>query len=174
MSYTEEILDIVNEFDEVIGQIPRAQVVYWQAEGPFTRVINAFVVHEKTKKLWIPRRTAHKEIFPLCLDVGVGGHVAAGEDYFTAFARELKEELNLDLKDVSYKKIGYFRPVKDRLSAFMEVYEITLADVPPFNRDDFETYYWLTPEEVLAMIEKGSGAKTDLAPLIRACYLQNK
>ncbi|WP_292736317.1 NUDIX domain-containing protein [Nostoc sp. JL31] len=40
------------------------------------------------------RRSAHKSIFPLCLDVSMGGYVETGETYEDALQRELKEEFN--------------------------------------------------------------------------------
>ncbi|MGB8468325.1 MAG: hypothetical protein WCE21_04930 [Candidatus Babeliales bacterium] len=68
----EELHDIVNEYDEIIGQKPRSNI-YIEKFTSF-RVINAFIINDK-KQLWIPRRTQQKKLFPLCLDASVGGHV---------------------------------------------------------------------------------------------------
>ena len=99
----EELLDLVDEQDRVIGARFRSEI-YRDGLNNF-RAVNAFLVND-FGQLWIPRRTAAKRIFPLCLDMSVAGHVASGEDYLTAFRRELYEELNLVLDDVSWKFIG--------------------------------------------------------------------
>lgn len=67
------------------------------------RVVNAFLVNPEGK-LWIPKRTSDKRIFPDCLDVSMGGHVESGESYEQALERELAEELNIrwPMQTVSY------------------------------------------------------------------------
>jgi isopentenyldiphosphate isomerase len=56
----EEILDLVDETDCVIGQISRDTA--WATLARI-RVVNAVVVNPQGQ-LWIPRRTAHKKMFP--------------------------------------------------------------------------------------------------------------
>jgi len=74
----DEYLDLVDLQDSVIGRKLRSEV-YAEHLSNF-RVVNAFVLNSKGE-LWIPRRTADKRIFPLCLDMSVGGHVESGESY---------------------------------------------------------------------------------------------
>ena len=104
---SDELLDIVDRSDQVIGQKYRAEV-YAQKISDF-RVINAFLINSK-KQVWIPRRSPQKKLFPLCLDASVGGHVMAGETYDQAFARELAEELNINICDVSHKFLTKLTP----------------------------------------------------------------
>jgi isopentenyl-diphosphate delta-isomerase len=82
---TDEILDLVDENDIVVASRPRSEI-YAENLHNF-RVINAFLVNGNGE-IWTPRRTAHKRIFPLALDMSVGGHVESGETYDEAFARE--------------------------------------------------------------------------------------
>ncbi|MFC4639726.1 NUDIX hydrolase [Deinococcus hohokamensis] len=161
-----EWLDHVNEHDEVIGQVTRDDA--W-AQRLTVRGVNAFVVNGGGE-LWIPRRTAHKRMFPGCLDMSVGGHVDRGEDYLTAFRRETREELNLDLDTVAWREIAAFSPYKTGLSIFMRVYEIRSDAAPTFNPDDFTEAWWLTPQALLRRIEAGDPAKGDLAEIVRRCY----
>ncbi|GGK12386.1 nudix hydrolase [Deinococcus malanensis] len=161
-----EWLDRVNEHDEVIGRVTRDEA--WE-KGWVVRGINAFLVNS-CGQLWIPRRTLHKRMFPGCLDMSVGGHVDSGEDYLTAFRRESREELNLDLDTVPWREIAAFSPFETPLSGFMRVYEIRTDRAPDFNPDDFSEAWWLTPRELLGRIEAGDPAKGDLAELVRLCY----
>jgi isopentenyl-diphosphate delta-isomerase len=163
----EEILDLVDEQDLVIGTSLRSEI-YRERLNNF-RVINAFLVNDNGE-LWIPRRTAHKKIFQLCLDMSVAGHVASGEEYDEAFRRELQEELNLSLDEVDWKLLGHLTPHEHGVAAFMQVYEIRSNLVPDYNKDDFVEFFWLKPHEILERIENGDGAKDDLPRLIKLIY----
>jgi isopentenyldiphosphate isomerase len=163
----DEYLDLVNEKDEVIGKKLRSEV-YAKHLSNF-RVINAFVINSKGE-LWIPRRTADKRIFPLCLDMGVGGHVESGETYGQTFKRETQEELNIDTDKVEYKFLGHLTPHKDKVSAFMNVYEIKMEQAPDYNKSDFTESFWLTPQDFFKRLIQGEKTKGDLPTLIKTFY----
>jgi isopentenyldiphosphate isomerase len=164
----EEILDLVDDNDVVVGSKPRREVL---EEGLSNfRVINAFIVNSKGE-LWIPRRTASKKMFPLCLDIGVGGHVESGMTYDETLKKEVQEEINLDIDTVPHQLLGKLHPKRDLVSAFMQVYEIRLDTVPDFNKEDFVEYYWFTPKAFFAHLVKGEKVKGDLITLVRKFYL---
>lgn len=163
----DEILDIVDKYDHVIGQRNRDEI-YQEGLSCF-RVVNVFLINS-TGQLWIPRRTASKRIFPLCLDVSMGGHVESGESYEVALKRELSEELNVSLHEYEATCLGYLTPHKDCVSAFMKVFELKTEQTPCYNQDDFCESYWLTPQEALSMIEHGERSKDDLPKLIKRFY----
>jgi isopentenyl-diphosphate delta-isomerase len=164
----DELLDIVNEQDQVIGQSYRSEV--YAAKSVNFRAINGFIINDEGQ-LWIPRRTLNKRLFPLCLDASVGGHVESGESYEQAFEREIAEELNLDIKNFDYSLKGYLTPYNDKVSAFMKVYEIKLNTEPNYNKNDFIESYWLYPHEVIERIKNGDKSKNDLPKLIEKFYL---
>lgn len=159
----DEYLDLVNINDEIIGRKLRSEV-YVEGLSNF-RVVNLFLVNSEGK-LWIPRRTSEKRIFPLCLDVSMGGHVESGETYEDAFKRESFEELNLNTDKVSWKLLGHLTPHKNNVSAFMKVFKIETDTVPDFNPEDFTEYFWLSPEELFERIENGDKTKGDLPVLV--------
>jgi isopentenyl-diphosphate delta-isomerase len=161
----EEILDLVDHDDRIIGQVRRSET----DDICNVRVVNVFL-RDSQGRLWIPRRTAQKQAFPLCLDVSVGGYVSSGESYEETFRREVQEEINLDVDDVTWQPLGYLTPYKDGVSALMWVYEIQTDNSPQYNPDDFLEYFWLHPEEIVAKIEDGEQAKDDLPKLVRIFY----
>lgn len=158
-----ELLDVVDLHDTVIGQKYRSEV-YAEKASNF-RVINAFVVNSQ-KQVWIPRRSATKKLFPLCLDASVGGHVAAGESYDQAFARETQEELNIDISAVSNRLLTKLTPHQHGVSAYMHLYIITTDQAPAYNTDDFISAAWFSIPELQALIKNGEPTKGDLPTLI--------
>lgn len=164
----DEYLDLVNRNDKVIGKMKRSEV-YSKDLSNF-RTVNAFLINSKGQ-IWVPRRAKDKRIFPLCLDMSMGGHVESGETYDQAFKRELKEELNIDVAKISYKVLGKANPHENDISCFSTIYEIRSDKAPEYNKNDFVEYYWLTPKEVLEKIVNGDKAKSDLPKLIKTFYL---
>ncbi|MBD0838027.1 MULTISPECIES: NUDIX hydrolase [unclassified Streptomyces] len=91
MSSADEILDVVDEGDRVLGQAPRGRVY---AEGLRHRCV--FVqVRDAEGRLFVHRRTSTKLVFPSLYDMFVGGVVGAGEAYDDAALREAEEELGV-------------------------------------------------------------------------------
>ncbi|MFJ2059159.1 NUDIX hydrolase [Streptomyces sp. NPDC087908] len=91
MSAAEEILDVVDEQDRVVGQAPRAEVY---ARGLIHRCV--FIrVRDAEGRIFVHRRTPTKLVFPSMYDMFVGGVVGAGESYDEAALREAEEELGV-------------------------------------------------------------------------------
>ncbi|MFF4119839.1 NUDIX hydrolase [Streptomyces sp. NPDC001714] len=91
MSAADEILDIVDENDRVIGTSPRGEAY---ARGLRHRC--AFILaRDATGRIFVHRRTATKLVFPSLYDMFVGGVVGAGESYDDAALREAEEELGV-------------------------------------------------------------------------------
>ena len=87
----EEIFDICDEQDRVIGQAPRSEV---HAQGLLHRAVHIWVIRSNGELL-VQIRTATKDQYPNCITSAASGHVDAGEDYDVAAKRELWEELQL-------------------------------------------------------------------------------
>jgi 8-oxo-dGTP pyrophosphatase MutT (NUDIX family) len=91
MAPEDEILDIVDENDRVVGQAPRGEVY---AKG--LRHRTAFVLaRDGADRIFVHRRTAGKLVYPSLYDVFVGGVLGTGETYDDAALREAEEELGV-------------------------------------------------------------------------------
>ena len=167
MEELDEILELVDNDDVVVGTITRGAA--WRTGAQWVRVVNAFAVNARGE-LWIPKRSAAKEMFPLCLDMSVGGHVGVGESYEAAFIREAGEELNVNITTLRYRELGYLHPAGHGLSAFMRVYELELNETPHYNETDFVSAEWVRAEVLLERLADGEAAKGDLEKLVQLFY----
>lgn len=87
----EELLDIVDENDQVIGRSTRGEA---NARGLRYRCTFVFV-RDGAGRIFVHRRTPVKPIYPSRYDMFVGGVVGAGESYDDAALREAEEELGV-------------------------------------------------------------------------------
>lgn len=91
MSAADEILDVVDEHDRVVGRSPRGEVY---ARNLRHRCV--FIeARDSEGRLFVHRRTPAKLVFPSLYDMFVGGVVGAGESYDEAALREAEEELGV-------------------------------------------------------------------------------
>jgi isopentenyldiphosphate isomerase len=88
----EEIVDLVDEDDEVIGQASRREV---RARNLLHREVAA-IVRNRRGEIYVHRRTDWKDVFPGMYDMFVAGMVSSGESYEAAIRRELAEELGIE------------------------------------------------------------------------------
>ncbi|MGW8065670.1 NUDIX hydrolase [Streptomyces ziwulingensis] len=91
MSAADEILDVVDENDHVVGQARRGDVY---ARGLRHRCVFVYA-RDARDRVFVHRRTAVKLVFPSLYDMFVGGVVGAGESYDDAALREAREELGV-------------------------------------------------------------------------------
>jgi isopentenyl-diphosphate delta-isomerase len=85
----DEIFDVVNDRDQVIGQATRREV---HARGLLHRAVHV-LIHDDAGRLFLQQRSPAKDTFPDCWDSSCSGHLDSGEDYPAAARRELAEEL---------------------------------------------------------------------------------
>lgn len=98
----DEILDIINEADQVIGSASRREI---HASGLSHRAVHIFLFNS-LGEIYVQKRSKHKDNHPLKLDSSAAGHIDSGEDYFEAAHRELMEELNLRADLVEELRFG--------------------------------------------------------------------
>lgn len=155
----EEILDLVDSSDKVIGTISRSQANVLTSEKLYIRASDMFIVNDKGE-LWVPKRTKDKVIAPGGLDFSVGGHVESGEDYLITVLREAEEELNLSLTPEDVTLIDIIR--RDDTQYFSALYLYFSNIDPQFNPLDFVSAQWLTPHELIDTIDEGTPAKGNI------------
>lgn len=99
-----EILDIVNENDEIIGQLPKETI--HAGKRILHREIGVLIYNDRGKIL-IQQRSLKKEFFPGSWTTTAVGHVPAGKTPEEAAHMELKEELGFDTEMKFVEKRKY-------------------------------------------------------------------
>ena len=90
---SEEIFDLVNERDEVIGRASRHEV---HARGLLHRAVHVLVFNARGE-VFLQKRSMKKDRQPGVWDSSCSGHLDADEDYDACAVRELREEISLRL-----------------------------------------------------------------------------
>lgn len=88
---SDEIFDVVNERDEVVGQATRDAV---HARGLMHRAVHILVFNTRGE-VFLQKRSLSKDRSPGLWDSSASGHVDSGEDYDACALRELREEIGL-------------------------------------------------------------------------------
>src|SRR5947208_2611920 len=92
----EEIFDVVNERDEIIGRRTRSEV---HRLGLKHRAVHVLVFNSRGQ-VFLQKRSTTKDRQPGLWDSSASGHLNCGEDYDNCAARELEEEIGLRLTAV--------------------------------------------------------------------------
>jgi isopentenyldiphosphate isomerase len=154
----DEILDIVDEQDQVVGQARRA-------DAYARRLIHRCVFILATDldgRIFVHRRTRHKLVFPSRYDMFVGGVVGAGESYDDAAHREAAEELGAaDLPAPEFLfKFLYATPEHAWWSA---VYRVTVGGPVDPQAEEVAWHAFLTRGELAARLDEWDWVPDGLA-----------
>lgn len=143
----DELFDVVDEEDNVIGQATRAVV---HARGLFHRAVHIFLFNQRGELL-IQQRSAAKDEFPLCWTSSASGHVDAGEEYLPAAQRELEEELGLREPLQFVLKL----PPSERTANEQTVlFRADTTQEPRCNREEIAVVRFLPLPEIVQWIER--------------------
>lgn len=166
MDEPNELIDLVDSTDKVIGTIKRAEVLNLVASGKgYVRAIGIFLVNNNGH-IWVPIRHPSKKISPGGYDFSASGHVGAGKTYIEAAIQEIAEELNLFIQPIELNYIGTIKPYAN-MPYFCRIYTYSYAGQPNFNKKDFTTGTWQTPSETIQAINNGQPTKGILIPALK-------
>ena len=140
---TEEIFDVVNERDEVIGQQSRSEV---HRLGLMHRAVHVLVFNVPGL-IFLQKRSMKKDRQPGLWDSSASGHVDSGEDYDTCAMRELSEEIGLQL-DAAPKRLFKLAACPETDQEHVWVYRCEAEGPFRLHPDEIERGGWFAPEEV--------------------------
>ncbi len=140
---SEEIFDIVNEHDEVIGQNTRREV---HRLGLKHRAVHVLVFNARGE-IFLQKRSTKKDIAAGKWDSSASGHLDTGEDYDACAVREVREEIGLLLTQTP-ERLFKINPSNDTGWEFCWIYRCTNEGPFVLHPDEIETGAWFAPDAV--------------------------
>src|ERR1017187_6220220 len=153
----EEIFDVVNERDEVIGQAPRREV---HARGLWHRAVHVLVFNARGE-VFLQKRSMIKDTAKGKWDSSSSGHLDSGEDYDTCVGRELREEIGLDL--AARTATGASQPLhrlfkidacRETGWEFCWIYRCESEGPFTLHPEEIETGGWFAPDAVAKWVSE--------------------
>ncbi|RBO84942.1 NUDIX hydrolase [Marinomonas aquiplantarum] len=92
MSENDEVIILVDQHNQIIGDVPRRLMNFGEDHHRVTYIL----VFTESGNLLVQKRTDDKAFCPSFYGVTTGGVVAKGESYIESAHRELEEELGFD------------------------------------------------------------------------------
>jgi 8-oxo-dGTP pyrophosphatase MutT (NUDIX family) len=114
----DEIVDLVDEANRVVGRARRSEV---RARNLLHRGVG-ILCRNSRGEVFVHRRTETKDVFPGMYDMFVGGVVGAGEEYAEAARREVAEELGITGAELRYLFHHLYLGPRNR--SWVAVYEV--------------------------------------------------
>jgi len=150
----DELFDIIDESDQVIGQEMRSVV---HQRGLWHRGVHVLLfTHDG--KLLVQQRSKTKSQSPLAFDCSVSEHVQAGETYHDAAIRGLIEELdikNIEIQPLIKFKMNYGFNDNEVSVIYRGIVDPNQVRFDPEEIESVDTY---TVEELRTLLEQ----KTEL------------
>jgi isopentenyl-diphosphate delta-isomerase len=145
----EELFDIVNDRDEIVGRAPRREV---HARGLWHRAVHVLIFNA-AGQVFLQKRSMRKDTAPGCWDSSCSGHVDAGEDYDASARRELGEELGLALPAPPAR---WFRLEACAETGWEFVWVYRLRHEGPFtlHPEEIESGQWFAAAELAARLRE--------------------
>ncbi|MCF7762998.1 MAG: NUDIX domain-containing protein [Verrucomicrobia bacterium] len=157
----EELFEVVNERDEVIDTLPRAEV---HARGLLHRAVHVLAFNQ-AGQLFLQKRSMLKDCFPGVWDSSASGHLAPGETYDTCAVRELREELGITPEhplEPLFKIDACSRTGQE----FVWIYRFQSEGPFHLAPDEVECGDWFHPQEITEWIARAPGDFADAFPLV--------
>jgi len=139
----EEIFDVVNERDEVIGRETRREV---HARGLMHRAVHVLVFN-RAGQVFLQKRSLRKDRQPGLWDSSASGHLDSGEDYDDCAVRELREEIGLRLA-AAPQRLFKLPASAQTDQEHVWVYRCEAEGPFELQAEEIERGDWFTPQEV--------------------------
>jgi len=162
MDISDEIFDVVDASDSVIGRESRRRIHARRLRHRAAHIL----VFNRRGELFLQKRSMTKDSCPGLWDSSAAGHVDSGESYDDCARRELAEELGLE-PDAAPLRLFKLAACARTGEEFVWVYRVCAEGPFVLNALEIETGAWFTPAELSAWI----GDRPDeLSPIFRMIW----
>jgi len=148
----DEIFDVVNDRDEVIGQRTRGEV---HRLGLKHRAVHVLVFNARGE-VFLQKRSMQKDTFPGAWDSSASGHLDTGEDYDAGAVRELREEIGLKTTHTP-ERLFKLEARPETGQEFVWVYRLESEGPFELHPAEIEAGAWFAPEELSRLMAERPG-----------------
>ncbi len=145
-SPAEELVDLIDEQDRVIGWARRRRV---RALNLLHRGVG-IVCRNSAGAVYVHRRTRTKDVFPGVYDMFVGGVVGSGESPDAAAAREIAEELGI--VGPRPERIGQYLYLGPLNRSLVTLFRVTYDGEIRHQEEEIDWGTWMRDEELDTLI----------------------
>jgi len=146
MNPADELVDVVDEDDRVVGMVTRGEMRRRHLLHRCTYVL----LRNEAGDILVHRRTDTKDVFPGAYDMFAGGVCATGESYDECARREVAEELGAVDAELRFLFKHRYRGAKG--DAWGGVYEARWSGVVRPQESEVAWYAWVSPEQLARML----------------------
>ena len=146
---SEEIFDVVNERDEVIGCETRREV---HRTGLKHRAVHVFVFDSRGE-IFLQKRSMSKDSSPGLWDSSASGHLDCGEDYDACVMRELREEIGLNVSACP-RQLFKVEACDQTGQEFVWLYQCESDGPFRLHPEEIERGDWFSREHVTAWVKE--------------------
>jgi isopentenyldiphosphate isomerase len=144
----EEILDLVDENDNVIGKVTKSEMI---KKRLLHRGSNIFVFNSKGE-IFVHKRNKDKKIYPGYYDIVFGGTLESGDTYEEGAKRELFEESGI--KNVKLDFLFKERFTNDKDDFFACVYKCIFDGEIKLQKKEIQFGRFMSIDEMENLIKK--------------------
>lgn len=157
-----EILDIVDENDQIIGQATPAEVY----QNKYNHRIAHVFIFDDQGRIGLQLRSDKVRFAPNHWSTIVGGHVQSGETYLEGATREMIEEIGVELPLEFLWRDIYYDTKFSGTTKFLETYKANYNGPFKPNPEVVERIDFFTLAEIKKMIESGEKFHPELLFLL--------
>ena len=151
----DEIFDLVDEDDRVIGRTAREEV---HGNPEMIHRVAHVLVFNSGGLLFLQKRALNKKVQPGKWDTSVGGHVDAGEEYLGAAVRETSEELGISAPAGSFEFLYKYLHRNEYESEYVSTYRLLWDGEIEIQHSELADGRFWGMEEINSAADTGTGA----------------
>lgn len=159
-----EILPIVNDQDEVIGQTTEAELY---ANNYLHRIVHVLIFNDRGE-MALQKRSTHERYCPDHWSTAVGGHVHLDETYEAAAEREFKEELGV-IAPFEFMAKDFYQP-EGEIHKFLTTFRAHYNGPFNVNQDEVSEITYFPIAEIKQKVEQGEKFHPELLYLLKKYY----
>jgi len=146
---SEEIFDVVNERDEVVGRNTRREV---HRLGLKHRAVHVLVFNARGE-VFLQKRSMKKDLHPGVWDSSSSGHLDSGEAYDAGAVREVREEIGLHLSQPP-PRLFKIDACRETGWEFCWIYRCENEGPFTLHPDEIESGDWFAPDAVTKWVNE--------------------